>query len=62
MVDCAFENERAFGWPYGGCNGGYQSDALDYIIQNNGLPLESTWPYTATEVIFINFISKFRNI
>jgi len=31
----------------GGCNGGYTSYASDFI-QNTGLPLESCYPYTAT--------------
>ena len=53
LVDCAFAPERASGWPYGGCKGGYQGDAMDYIIKNP-LPVESAWPYSGTEVCIIS--------
>jgi C1A family cysteine protease len=37
LVDCTGGN---------GCDGGWYEDAYDYIIKNNGIDSEASYPYT----------------
>ncbi|XP_059138698.1 procathepsin L-like [Physella acuta] len=43
LVDCSTENY--------GCVGGYVSKAFAYVIQNNGIDREASYPYTPTQGI-----------
>ena len=40
LVDCVTSND--------GCHGGWMDNAFDYIVQNQGITSETTYPYKAT--------------
>ncbi|KAN0037838.1 hypothetical protein ACTA71_000009 [Dictyostelium dimigraforme] len=51
LVDCdhtcmEYENQNVCN---AGCDGGLQPNAYDYIIKNNGIQTETTYPYTAVD-------------
>ncbi|GMR54903.1 hypothetical protein PMAYCL1PPCAC_25098, partial [Pristionchus mayeri] len=47
LIDCATNGANA------GCSGGSMIDAYEYIMQNNGLDTEPTYPYVG-EVLFVH--------
>jgi Papain family cysteine protease len=36
------------------CSGGWPQDAFDYVVKNNGLPLESDMPYNADFLVQVS--------
>jgi cathepsin L len=43
LIDCSG------GYGTAGCNGGWPSEAMQYIIDNSGIDLEQDYPYTASQ-------------
>jgi len=43
LVDCSGN------WGNEGCNGGWMTEAMNYIITNKGIDTESSYPYTAAD-------------
>lgn len=49
LVDCSVRQGNQ------GCNGGLMTQAMEYIISNNGIDSEASYPYTATGPNSCNF-------
>jgi len=47
LVDCASYNKELNPYDNHGCSGGFQSNALRYVIQNGGINMEENYGYTS---------------
>ena len=64
LVDCATNQQ------YGGCSGGLMDNAFEYIIQNNGIADETSYPYegmegtcdTSNAIMYAAQISNFEDV
>ncbi|CAF1334261.1 unnamed protein product, partial [Rotaria sordida] len=60
LVDCTYVGT---GYPYGGCKGGWMSDAFTYISKNGGIASETEYPYkTVQRTCLASNIKKFAQL